>query len=279
MNRKTYTVKSPAKINIGLYVLNKRSDGYHNIETIFYPIKAYDELKINIAKIDSPENKITVQTNPQAGINGKNNICYQAVNLFLNIFKIREKYRVEVNIKKKIPIGAGLGGGSSNAAAVLKVLSKYFKKENNTLKIKNIALKLGSDVPFFLLGKPAYATSRGEKLTVLPKFKVNYHILIVNPNIHVSTKWAYNELNIKYQKTKSKKSKEIKLRKIENFKVTEADSFQNDFEEVVFKKFPAIKRIKDGMYKKGAVFSLMSGSGSSVFGFFDKNINRIPGKL
>jgi len=251
-------------------VLNKRRDGYHNIETIFYPIKVHDELKIKIAETDSRGNTTAIKTNPELGINGIDNICYKAVNLFYKEFGIRKKYIVEIEIKKKIPLGAGLGGGSSNAAAVLKVLAKYFKKEKSVSKINKIALMLGSDVPFFLLGMPAYATSRGEKLTPLPRFKINYKILIVNPNIHISTKWAYNRLNYKLQITNYKFRGKRKLKNVRRFDVNDADKFQNDFEKIVFKKYPEIKKIKEKMYKQGAALSLMTGSGSSVFGFFKK---------
>ena len=274
MKSKTYITKSPAKINIGLYILNKRRDGYHNIETIFYPIKLYDELKIRITESENTQNKITVKTNPQSGIDGKYNICNRTAILFFEEFKIKEKYKIEIGIRKRIPIGAGLGGGSSNAAVVLKLLAKYFKKENNNPKLKTIALKLGSDVPFFLFGKSAYGTSRGEKLTLLPKFKISYNILIINPRIHISTEWAYNALKVKSEKSKAKKGKIQKLKQIKKFSIKDKDIFQNEFENVVINKYPSIGKIKKRMYKEGAAFSLMSGSGSTVFGFFDKNINR-----
>jgi 4-diphosphocytidyl-2-C-methyl-D-erythritol kinase len=274
MKSKAYRLKSPAKINIGLNVLNKRRDGYHNIETIFYPVKLYDEIKIRITEIENTGNKITVKTNPQSGIDGKNNICYRTAILFFDEFKIKEKYNIEIGIRKRIPIGAGLGGGSSNAAAVLKLLAKYFKKENQVLKIKSIALKPGSDVPFFLLCKPAFGSSRGEKLTLLPKFKIKYDILIVNPKIHVSTAWAYNILKGKSKKAKGKNELIQKLKKIEKFSIKDKEIYRNDFEKVVFKRYPAIGKIKEMMYKEGAAFSSMSGSGSTVFGFFEKNITK-----
>ncbi len=153
----------------------------------------------------------------------------------------------------------------------------------NKPKLNKLALNLGSDVPFFMLGKPAYATSRGEKLTPLPKFKINYKILIVNPGIHVSTKFAYDSLDKAKVKSaspehQSKGKKPVlsgaegakKLNKIKTFNLKDAHRFKNDFEEVVFKKYPAIKKIKERMYKEGAALSLMSGSGSSVFGLFKK---------
>ncbi len=272
---KTYTLKSPAKINIGLRILSKRKDGYHNIETIFYPVKIFDEIRISVSKLQvstlQVENKINVKAGPD--IDDKNNICYKAVKNFMDEFKIKDGYEINIRIKKNIPVGAGLGGGSSDAAGVLKKLLQHCHPElvsGSNIKIQkharieilsNIALKLGSDVPFFLSPKPAYATSRGEKLTALPDFKIRHKILIVNPGIHVSTKWAYEQLHVADFRLQV-------LKKIKTFKISDKEIFVNDFEEPVFKKYPQIGKIKDKMYERGAVFSLMSGSGSTVYGFF-----------
>lgn len=263
---RTYNLKSPAKINIGLRVLSKRKDGYHNIETIFYPINLFDEIRISIKRIPGKENIIDVKTssNPPAERAGekivnRKNICYKAVKLFFEELEIKEKYEIKIFVKKNIPIGAGLGGGSSNAASVLKCLAKHF---SNRMNLKHTALRLGSDVPFFLNPKPSYATSRGEKLKELPKFKVKDKILIVNNGIHVSTKWAYNEV-------KSSKLKVKSFQNIKTFKLKNIDVFVNDFEKAVFKKYPSLKKIKEKMYELGAKLSSMSGSGSTVYGFFD----------
>ncbi len=263
---KTFTAKSPAKINIGLRVLSKRADGYHNIETIFYPVKIYDEIRIVIEKTEEKSTGciVNVKTKPDTSLSGKNNICYKAVELFLDTFKIKNNYKIDISIQKKIPAGAGLGGGSSDAASTLNILSKFFNKTNKA-KLKNVALELGSDVPFFLSGKPSYAELRGEKLTSLPDFKIRYKILIVNPGIHVSTKEAYGGLKM----TRNKPQIRQTLNKFKKFKISDSDKFLNDFERVVFKKYPQIKDIKDKMYEFDAVFSLMSGSGSTVYGFFD----------
>jgi len=278
---KTYIIKAPAKINIGLRVLSKRSDGYHNIETIFYPVKIFDEIEISVSRLQVSRlqvgNVIKVNVSPQANIDDNNNICYKAVKNFMVEFNIKGNYEINIRIKKNIPVGAGLGGGSSDAAGVLKVLAKYFHSKlvpgsdkpkmlkqvqhDKVEKIKRIGLKLGSDVPFFLSPKPAYAASRGEKLTALPDFKIRYKILIVNPGIHVSTKWGYSQLRIADRGLRN-------LKNIKKFKISDKEKFMNDFEKPVFKKYPQIGKIKDKMYERGAVFSLMSGSGSTVYGFF-----------
>ena len=275
MTGKIYSVKSPAKINIGLYVKNKRKDGYHNIETIFYPIGLNDEIKVKIEKTTNPVNYISVKDDNNSKLSGRQNICYRTVKLFFDEMNISGKYSIYIKIKKNIPVGAGLGGGSSNAAAVLKVLSKYFEltsakpiRKQPQSRINEIALRLGSDVPFFLRGKPAYASLRGEKLILLPKFKIKYSILLVNPNIHISTKWAYNALDAVHRKNNYRK-----LLNVVKFDLSNNDVFQNDFEQVVFKRYPEVSEIKNDMYEYGALFSSMSGSGSTVYGFFKKGIN------
>lgn len=264
---KIYQVKSPAKINIGLRVLSKRKDNYHNIETIFYPCRIFDEISVKIELINSGKNIINVKANLKK-IREKDNTCYKAAALFLEMFKL-SGYRIDIAIRKIIPAGAGLGGGSSDAASVLKVLLKHFKTTAGvqyTESLRKIALSLGSDVPFFMLNKPAYATGRGEKLTPLPRFKIHYKILIVNPGIHISTPWAYKELKIKNHKQRS-------LDKVKKFDINDERLMENDFERVVFKKYPKIEKIKYDMFRLGAVYSLMSGSGSTVYGFFTpKNI-------
>jgi 4-diphosphocytidyl-2-C-methyl-D-erythritol kinase len=272
----TYNIKSPGKINIGLRILSKRKDGFHNLETIFYPVSISDNIKISISRIGNNVNNITVKTvfmdkRIKQNLNNENNICFKAAKLFLYKFKLTG-FKIHIDIFKNIPTGAGLGGGSSNAASVLIVLAKHFQKKSPAVAakmklIKKIALDLGSDVPFFLLNKPAYATGRGERLTPLPKFKIKYKFLFVLPGIHISTKWAFGRLNI--NKTKSKT-----LEKIKSFKLTEIDKFVNDFEEPVFKKYPEVKDIKQKMLRNGAVFASMSGSGSAVYGFFREHPNR-----
>jgi len=279
-----YTLKAPAKINIGLRILSKREDGYHNIETIFYPVKLYDTIKLNISTDRKANRKssIEVTTDSPELRSGMKNTCYHAVDLFFKQFNIPGEYEIKIHIKKNIPNGAGLGGGSSDAGAVLLSLFKHFKSQMSGIasprargplrssQIKRLAGRIGSDVPYFVNYelrirnyelKPAYATGRGEKLKPLPNFKINYPILVVYPGINISTKWAYSKI-------KNQKSKIKKLKNVKQFIPNEPKLFKNDFEQIVFKKYPAIKQIKDKMYESGAMFSSMSGSGSAVYGIF-----------
>lgn len=260
------SIKTGAKINVGLRVLSKRKDGYHNIETIFYPARIYDEIIIDIRK--GTGNIIKVESDSDRIPKGKDNICYRAAELFLKKFKING-LSIAVNIRKRIPVGAGLGGGSSDGAAVLMIMARHFERKG----IKNLAQELGSDVAYFVnyqLGirnyelAAAYATGRGEKLSPLPKFRIPYPILIVYPGISVSTKWAYS----KVERLKGRKVK--RLDRIKRFSHGNFHLFQDDFEEVVFKKYPEIKKIKEKIYQEGALFSSMSGSGSAVYGVFRK---------
>ncbi|MGA2668049.1 MAG: 4-(cytidine 5'-diphospho)-2-C-methyl-D-erythritol kinase [Ignavibacteria bacterium] len=279
MNTTEYSIRSAAKINIGLHILSKRTDGYHNIETIFYPVRIFDEISLKISASDTPHNNIRFNIEPALSIASENNICLKAVEKFFNKYDIPAVYNIDIDIKKSIPVGGGLGGGSSDAASLLEILTFNFKEKVQTRYVLNrIAMKLGSDVNYFISNKtpadaqklsalypcPAYATQRGERLRVIPHFKVNYNILIVYPGISVSTEWAYSKLNI--QNEKSPVLYKVKYFKMENFKI-----FSNDLEEVVLNEYPAIKEIKEKMYEQGAVFSSMSGSGSSVYGFFDKS--------
>jgi len=258
-----YSVKSPAKLNIGLRVLSKRKDGFHNLETIFYPIKIYDKITVKIKKLSvlNGNNKISVKTDSKENISGKNNICYKTAERFLDTFAIQGSHKIDITIKKNIPTGAGLGGGSSDAASVLKILLRHFRIKAASNKVLRFTMELGSDVPFFLQAKPAYALGRGEKLTPLPDFKLPGKILLVNPGIHISTPWAFKSLGIKRSKRKLMGS-------IKKFSTDLPELMINDFERVVFKKYPEIEKIKYDMYSFGASYSLMSGSGSTVYGIF-----------
>lgn len=263
--RKTaiYKITAPAKINAGLRILSKRKDGYHNLETIFYPVKLSDELTVKIRKISETTGNtiISVNTDSKEKISGKNNICYKTVDIFLSTFGIKGSHKIDVYIKKNIPTGAGLGGGSSDAAALLKILLKHFRIKGSAAAITRIALAAGSDVPFFLVGKAAYATGRGEKLTHLSQFRIKGKILLVNPGIHISTPWAFKALAIKGVKRKL-------LNRVKKFSIDNSALMINDFERVVFSKYPEFEKIKYDMLSLGAEYALMSGSGSTVYGVF-----------
>lgn len=249
-------INSPAKINIGLNITEKRSDGYHNIETIFYPVKLFDVIKFYKEDSDS------FKCNNLKLMDEKNNLILKAKEILE--LKFNRKFNLKIELDKNIPIGAGMGGGSSDAASTLHSINILYGLNLFKTELHELAIKLGSDVPFFLDPRPSYASGRGELLSIID-FSLNSNLLIVNPGIHISTKWAYD--NIVPKRPLSSMSEIINEKiDIEKFK----DIFKNDFESVVFKKFPEIQSIKTDMYKMGADFSLMTGSGSTVFGVFNE---------
>ncbi|MGE5812335.1 MAG: 4-(cytidine 5'-diphospho)-2-C-methyl-D-erythritol kinase [Ignavibacteria bacterium] len=250
-----FEIKTPAKINIGLNVISKRPDGYHDIRTIFYPVNLFDKILIkDSAKFKFLSNNDLIRNDPE--------------NLIIKTKKILEhhsgkKLICQIELEKNIPIGAGMGGGSSDAAAVLIGLNE-FSGLNIPRKVLNlIASELGADVPFFLEPKPSYASSKGDELKVI-NFKINYPVLIVNPGIHISTKWAYENIKPKPGK--------VNLTELFENKLTDFISLKgivtNDFEEIVFPKFPEVAEIKSEMYFLGALFALMTGTGSTIFGIY-----------
>lgn len=261
-------LKAPAKINIGLRILNKREDGFHNIETIFYPVKLFDDIHISISKSTTDSNSIIVKTERQIVPLSRNNTCFKAIEAIFKAFRIRETYKIEILLNKHIPVGGGLGGGSSDAGTIMRYLLKHFNLNpaENREKVMNAALEVGSDVPFFLIQKPCYATGKGEKLHLLNNFFLNYDILLVNPNQHVSTKWAYENLGFN-----ENDSFEPKLSGVTDFNIEDKELFRNDFEKVVFQKYPILRSTKETLLRKGAVFASMSGSGAVIYGFFKKS--------
>lgn len=253
---------SPAKINIGLNIISKREDGYHNIETIFYPVKLFDKLTFyesNSFLIDCNDRTIPVD---------ESNLIYKARNILSEVSG--KKLNVRVKLEKNIPSYAGLGGGSSNAATTLIALNEIFELKLNQSELLKIASNIGSDVPFFILNIPVFAEGRGEILTPLPELILDYKILIVFPNIKISTEWAYSNFKIS--------EKKIDLRKIKTFDDFERykELITNDFESIIFKFHPEIEIIKNYFKKSSSIFSLLSGSGSSVYGMFEKDLDLSP---
>ena len=248
-------IDTPAKINFGLNVVSKRPDGFHDIETIFYPIDIFDTITF------SESDKFIFETDNETLNSEKDNLVIKAKTALEEHTK--KELNVKIHLSKKIPIGAGLGGGSSDAAAVLKTLNKIFRLNLDSLALNEIAAKLGSDVPFFLNPCPSFASSRGEVLEQID-FKIDNSIFLINPGIFVSTKWAYEKI----EPTKPELSlielyRRGKL-KPENFR----EQVTNDFEKPVMEEFQAIRKLKEELYEMGADFALMSGSGSSLFAIF-----------
>ena len=255
------------KINLGLQILNKREDGYHNLETIFYPVQLCDALEVVRSASQQPSSAISFQsTGLPIDIAAQNNLCIKAYELLKKDFLSLPP--VQMHLHKTIPMGAGLGGGSSDAAFTLKLLNEKFKLGISQTQLIKYALQLGSDCPFFIINKPCYATGRGEILEPVDLYLSAYKFAIVNPGIHINTSWAFAQLNIDSSgRPKRIDSKSIIQQPISTWK----DELKNDFEEPVFKEFPEIENIKQMFYKAGAVYASMTGSGSSVFGIFNKD--------
>jgi 4-diphosphocytidyl-2-C-methyl-D-erythritol kinase len=247
------------KINIGLHILRKRPDNYHDIETIFYPVGLCDVLEI----LPSKKSEISFNTTGISIDNSSGNLCVKAYQLIKNDFPYLPA--VSIHLHKVIPVGAGLGGGSSDAIATLQLLIKIFSLEISAEQLLVYALMLGSDCPFFLLNKPALATGRGEILSPLEALLKGYHIVIAFPHIHCNTAKAFSSV----KPYLSNESLKILYNKPVN---VWSNSVINDFEESVFIEHPAIQNIKQLFYNAGAEYASLSGSGSSVYGLFKKEV-------
>lgn len=248
---------SNCKINIGLNVVNKREDGFHNLETVFYPLPLYDVLEL----IDAEKTSLTLKGLPIPG-NIEDNIVLKAYHLLKKDFPGLPP--VHFFLLKNIPAGAGLGAGSANGAFALIALNKKYNLNLSTPQLLNYALQLGSDCPFFIINKPCFATGRGENLQPVALDLSAYKLIIVNPGIHIPTPWAFKQL-IPVKPAES-------LQQLIQLPVKEWENkIVNDFEPIVFKAHPQIEIIKNKLCEAGAKFSLMSGSGSTVYGLFEKD--------
>ncbi|MBN1632785.1 MAG: 4-(cytidine 5'-diphospho)-2-C-methyl-D-erythritol kinase [Ignavibacteria bacterium] len=261
-------LKSISKINVGLRIIGKREDGFHEIETIFYPVNFFDEIDINIKPSKRNSNSLVINSNNQHLPKDKTNICYKIIINFFRYFKITDYYNIKIFINKRIPIGGGLGGGSSNAASILKYLIKYFRIDIKKHKkdILEVAGQTGSDVPFFLISKPCYAEGKGDKLRILNNFRLRYKILIVTPTVHISSRWAYENLNLVPGDFRNKI-----LDKVNVFDINKKELFVNEFEDIVFGRYNELSEIKNKMIEYGSVFASLSGSGSAIYGLFNEH--------
>jgi len=250
-----------AKINIGLFVRNKRDDGFHNIETIFYPIKIKDAVEA----IDNEAKGTRFDfTGIDLGGGFKRNLCYKAYSL------MKERYgigNIKFHLYKNIPIGAGLGGGSSDCAFTLKLLSELFSLNLGDDALVEMSKTLGSDCAFFIKNKPVIAFGKGDEFKYIDlSFLQQYFIVVVKPLVGVKTWEAYGNVSLSPNKES-----------LENLLKLPIDEWRykvgNDFESSVFDKYPEIGIIKNVFYEKGAVYASMSGSGSSVYGIFKEELN------
>lgn len=245
-----------AKINLGLYITDKRNDGYHNLETIFYPISLTDILEIQPCKGNQ---KIFNNTGIQIPVAVKQNLCHKAYQLIQQHYSIPE---VNFHLHKIIPYGSGLGGGSSDASFTLKALNQLFQLNINENRLKSMAEQLGSDCPFFIDNKPSFAREKGNKTEPVSLPIKGLYLLLVVPDIHIDTKTAY--LGVKPRK-REKPLKEVVLNEpVEHW----YKWVINDFESHILKEYPLLKQLKQILTEKGAVFTSLSGSGAAMYGIF-----------
>jgi 4-diphosphocytidyl-2-C-methyl-D-erythritol kinase len=246
-----------AKINLGLSVISKRPDGFHNLETVFYPLPLRDALEI----IPSEINRF-FQTGFQIPPGKNDNLVMVACQM------LKKKYPritpLEIHLHKSIPLGAGLGGGSSDAAETLILINNLFELHISGKEMEDYALILGSDCPFFMQSAPCIARGRGEILEPISLNLSAYSILLVHPEIRIETAWAYSKIKPALPENDLK---ENILHNVENW----VNTIQNDFELPVFDVYPVLRKIKEKLYDSGALYAAMTGSGSTIFGIFKKS--------
>jgi 4-diphosphocytidyl-2-C-methyl-D-erythritol kinase len=254
-------LKSPAKINLGLYLLKKRMDGYHDILTLFQAIDLYDTIRFTRTR----SSDLILHAEGFPIPSDKENLIWKAYDLFNK--NLHLEGGLEVNVEKRIPTGAGLGGGSSNAASTLTALNVMFEKNLSSKQLEKMAEEIGSDVPFFIQGGTAIGEGRGEILTPV-ELEADYSILLICPDVSVSTAWAYSQARIVL-------TRELKMAIFESLFQNRdlrslRASLKNELEDVVFQRHPLLKLFKENLYKWDAFYASMSGSGSSVFGLFNR---------
>ncbi|MES2107534.1 MAG: 4-(cytidine 5'-diphospho)-2-C-methyl-D-erythritol kinase [Bacteroidota bacterium] len=244
-----------AKINIGLNIINRRDDGYHNLETVFYPVNIKDALEIVVADELSFES-----SGLEIPGRAEDNLCIKGYHLLKKDFDLPP---VKIHLHKNIPIGAGLGGGSADAAFFIRLVNQNFNLGMTDDRMMGYARQLGADCAFFIQNKPVFAFEKGDEFEPIRLDLSKYKIVLVMPAVHVSTAEAYRGVTPAPVKES--------LMDLIYEPVSEWKKFiKNDFEASVFKNHPEIRGVKAALYQAGAIFASMSGSGASVFGIFDE---------
>lgn len=253
-----------AKINIGLFITGKRTDGYHDLETVFYPVQPTDALELI-----APATETSLQvTGLEVAGEMKNNLAWKAWALLQRDFPDRVA-PLHIFLHKVIPMGGGMGGGSSDGAFMLCMLNDHFHLGLDTAALERYALQLGSDCPFFVRNQPAFAAGRGELLQPVPLDLSAYTIQVICPGIHVSTALAFKGVK--------PAAAAFDLRSLHEQPLSSwRDTVLNDFEPSVFGAHPELKAIKESLYRQGALYASMSGSGSAIYGIFEKGHKARP---
>jgi len=246
-----------AKINLGLSIVSKRPDGFHNLETIYYPLHLRDVLEI----VQSEETRV-ISTGLVIPGKASDNLVLRAYLLMKN--KYMQMAPLEIHLHKAIPLGSGLGGGSADGAEFIQLVNRFFALKISPGEMYAYALELGSDCPFFMQSSPCFANGRGEILEPLSLDLSGYSFLLVHPEIRIDTSWAFSKIKPSSPKYGLKESI---LKPVESW----VNIIHNDFEDVVFEAHPSLKKIKDKLYEAGALFASMTGSGSTIFGIFNKS--------
>lgn len=249
-----------AKINLGLRVLNRRPDGYHNIDSVFYPVDIHDVLEIIVA----PDQKFHYSGSGLDVLgNTEENLVVRAFRMMQTRFKLPE---VHIHLHKVIPMGSGIGGGSSDASSTILLVNRLFQLNLKYSEMKDLSAEIGSDCPFFIDPRPTMVSGRGERLEPVCLNLAQYNFLLVFPGIFVSTKEAYSRI---VPGDKPQELSAILSQPINQWK----HILNNDFEPVIFQKYPELGIIKQDLYKAGALYAAMSGSGSAIYGIFEHNFD------
>ena len=242
-----------AKINLGLNIVNKRSDGYHDLETVFYPVDIHDTIEIVEAETFSFE----IKGQPIAGDPEKNLV----VRAYRLVSENHPLPPVHITLDKQIPMHAGMGGGSADCAFTIRLLNQQFQLGMSTGEMQTYAAQLGADCAFFIEARPAYAEGIGERLSPIPLDLSKYRMVVVKPPVAVSTREAFSGITVRRP---AKNCRDIVAQPIETWKA----ELTNDFEDCIFPQYPELADIKQRLYDLGALYAAMSGSGSALFGFF-----------
>jgi 4-diphosphocytidyl-2-C-methyl-D-erythritol kinase len=248
-----------SKINLGLSIIGKRTDGFHDLESVFYPIPFCDVLEI-LPSPDGVSRAINYTGKMFSETEISNHSCLKAHEILVREFGIPP---VEIRLLKNIPFGSGMGGGSSNAVEALKLMAGLFNLEVNREKLLSWAAEIGSDCPFFVDATPARVTGRGDVIEPVKLSLKGYHLLLVFPGVEVSTPWAFSKI-----KPGGRNEEMVPVILSGNLKSWQG-IVRNDFEAVVFEKYPRLKLLKEALYSMGAVYASMSGSGATLYGIFE----------